>query len=190
MIDSGLVASQLFPPETGASTVLRPRLVERLARGALGQVTLVSGEPASGKTSLLVQWVSSDATSRRSAAWITVPAETDDEVTFWEYLLAAIEALGVAVADLEAALLDGEPPGDAWLTSLANRLGRHEERLVIVIDDLHELKARRPLAGLRSLLDMRPVGVSFVIATRMVPPWPLAGPIRRRSRAASWTIRA
>jgi LuxR family maltose regulon positive regulatory protein len=162
--DSRLVASHLSAPEIGVSTIVRGRLLERLSHGAAGQVTIVSGEPASGKTSLLVQWVT-EVSPRHRVAWLTVPARTDDEITFWEYLLAAVAAHEVPVDELRAALLDGEPPGAAWLTSLANRLGGRAAPLVVVIDDLHELRAAAALASLAALVEMRPAGVSFVLAT-------------------------
>jgi LuxR family maltose regulon positive regulatory protein len=174
MAESQLIASHLSPPDLGSSPVLRTQLVARLSKGATGNVTLVTGEPAAGKTSLLVQWIKSEQPTPRHVAWVTVPAETDDEIRFWMYLLAALSELDVGVDDLRAALLDQELPSSAWLTSLANRLVAQETHRVIVIDDLHELQSTRAVAALGDLLDMKPTGVSFVIATRVVPPWPLA----------------
>ena len=73
---------------------------------------------------MVVQWLASDACEAGAVAWFTVPPGSGDEVLFWRYVIAALGAPGLELADLRASLLDGEPPTDEWLTTLANRLGR------------------------------------------------------------------
>ena len=48
--------------------VCRPRLVERLAAGARGTLTLVSGAAGTGKTALLAEW---GATVTSPVAWLS-----------------------------------------------------------------------------------------------------------------------
>ncbi len=176
-IGGQLVASYLAPPQLGPVTIARPRLVELLRPNAATPVTIVSGEPASGKTSLLVQCLASDEVGHRTHVWLTVPPETDDEIKFWEYLVGAIASTGtdtVRVDDLRAALRDRQRPTDDWLTALANRLSGPDSHFAIVIDDLHELKAPGAMASLARLLEITSGDVSVLVASRVTPDWPLA----------------
>lgn len=174
---SQFVASYLAPPQTAAPLSVRPRLLRLLKLGSGTPVTLISGEPASGKTSALLQLLASDGLSGRTVVWLTVPPNTEDDITFWEYLVAAIDssaAGSVRVDDLRAALNDREPPTADWLTTLANRLGGPHVGPTIVIDDLHELKAPGAIASLGRLLEIIPTDVAVLVATRVIPDWPLA----------------
>ncbi len=168
-----LVESYLTAPTIAPSTVVRTRLMRRLVESELAPVTLVTGEPAAGKTSLLVH-LRESAIHGREVAWLTVPPRIVEDTTFWEYLLVSMAGFEMRVDDLRAALLDSEPPGEPWLATLANRLGRLRGRPVVVIDDLHEVESADVLQALERLVEMAPAGVSFVIATRRRPPWSLA----------------
>ena len=147
--------------------------MEKLGISELPHVTLVTGEPAAGKTSLLLQ-LEQSRSEEGPVAWLTVPPHLTDATTFWAYLLVAIAVFDVRVDDLRAALLEDEPPGEAWLISLANRLGRLERRSTVVIDDVHEASSLEVLESLEHLLEITPSKVSFVIATRRTPSWALA----------------
>lgn len=174
---SQLVASYLSPPQLGGAMVLRPRLLALATPGVPAPVTIVSGEPASGKTSLLVQLLAAEALVGRTPAWVTVPPGTDDEIRFWEYLLTAMASSTggrMRLDDLRAALRDRQPPNDDWVTVLANRLATPDVRLVIVIDDLHELTTTSAVAALGRLLGISPDGLPVLVATRVVPDWPLS----------------
>ena len=52
-----LMMSKLDPPEAGRSALSRPRLIDRLASAAHGQITLVTAPAGAGKTTLLRSWL-------------------------------------------------------------------------------------------------------------------------------------
>jgi LuxR family maltose regulon positive regulatory protein len=84
-----LVAAMLTPPRSATTIVSRPRVLELLDTAARGPLTIVSGEAAAGKTSVVVDWLNSAATSR-PVAWLTLPRGLLDPILFWRYALAAI----------------------------------------------------------------------------------------------------
>ena len=165
-----LIAALLAPPRSTAKLVSRPRLNELLETAAQGPVTIVSGEPGAGKTSLATDWIASMGPDRQTA-WLTLRPTLDDPITFWRYLLAAMRPLGVDLTDLSLTLADDEPPGDLWLTTLSNRLAASEKDSMIIIDDFHELESAAALGAFVTLIDQLPRNTHLVVLTRVHPAW-------------------
>ena len=55
-----LLETKLYVPRLRRALVARPRLVERMNRGAESKLTLISAPPGFGKATLLVAWRSAD----------------------------------------------------------------------------------------------------------------------------------
>ncbi|MDX2380707.1 MAG: hypothetical protein QNM02_13225, partial [Acidimicrobiia bacterium] len=178
-----LVLAMLAPPRSTGDLVSRSRLVDRLDTATQGPLTLVSGEPASGKTTLAVDWLAAATSSGRPTSWLTVTSWMNHPIYFWRYLLAALRTLGVDAADLERSLEDNEPPQEAWITSLSNRLATIPGEPLVVIDDLHELEVPEAQRALATLIERLPASVHMVLLTRVKPPWTLSG-LRTSGRLA------
>ena len=120
--------------------VSRPRLFERL--GASARVTVISAPAGSGKTVLLRSWIS-QAGATGSAAWMTVRRGEQDPQQFWLSVLSALRQTAsgrVLVQPLTAAPdLDGWTIAERLLTDLAPL----QDRIYLVIDDVHELVRQR-----------------------------------------------
>ena len=119
-----------------AGVVARPRLFGRL--GAPARVTMVSAPPGSGKTELLRSWIGQAGVAER-AAWVPVGRGERDPQRFWLSVLAALRqtAAGSAlVRELTAA-----PDLDGWVITerLLTDLAPLDDRLWLVVDDVHEL---------------------------------------------------
>jgi LuxR family maltose regulon positive regulatory protein len=176
VVEGDLVSAQLEPPRPVSAIVSRPRLLGMLENAASGPITVISGEPAAGKTSLVLDWLASVEAEGRPTAWLAIPSELDDPIAFWRYLLATVDPLGVTTEDLYLSLADDEPPNERWLTTLANRLAAVGPLdPLIVVDDLHELRSDRALDELLGLLERLPDSVHVVIVSRAIPPWELSG---------------
>src|SRR3954452_20453481 len=90
---TALLETKLSVPRTRHGLVPRPRLVERLERGAATALTLVSAPAGFGKSTLLAAWLSAgtgEASGRPSAAWLSLDQADDDADLFWSSLLAAV----------------------------------------------------------------------------------------------------
>jgi LuxR family transcriptional regulator, maltose regulon positive regulatory protein len=149
------------------SVIARRALFELISAGEAG-VTLVSAPPGSGKTVLLRSWID-DAELADRVAWVSVERGERDAQRFW---LSVIEELRAAVgADAFVERLTPMPEfdGGAVVERLASELGSLDERVVLVVDDLHELSSPEALAQLEVLLARRPPLLQVVLATRHDP---------------------
>src|SRR5205814_9896076 len=117
-----LLETKLHVPRWRRSLVARPRLSERLSRGAESALTLVSAPAGFGKTTLLAEWLAVAAAGGRSVAWLSLDRRDNDPALFWTYLVAALNA-GVPGEGAGALLQPPpQPPNEAGLVALLNDL--------------------------------------------------------------------
>ena len=183
-----LLETKLHVPRWRRSLVARPRLSERLSRGAESALTLVSAPAGFGKTTLLAEWLAVAAADRRSVAWLSLDQRDNDPALFWTYLVAALNtgAPGGGAGALSL-LQPPQPPNEAGLVALLNDLDAISNDVVLVLDDYHVIDARDVQDGMAFLLEHLPPQVHLVIASRTDPPLPLA---RLRGRGELAEIRA
>ena len=135
----------------------REDLLERLDWAATKRVTVISAAPGSGKTSLLRAWAHRSTIDRR-VAFVSVEREQQDAQRFWSVVLDAIDgptsSVGRHAQPAASAALDADELVDRVLSALAGRIGP----VVLIIDDLHELRSAdaleqfdRVLAGVAHL---------------------------------------
>ncbi|HEY2519098.1 MAG TPA: LuxR C-terminal-related transcriptional regulator [Streptosporangiaceae bacterium] len=187
-----LLETKLYVPRSQRGLVLRPRLSERLDRGAASKLVLVSAPAGFGKTTLLTEWLAAGPAAladERLAAWLSLDRGDNDPASFWAYVIAALRTVASGVGETALALLDAPqpPPIEAVLTTLLNDLGAVAAELVLVLDDYHVIDAREVQDGMAFLLDHLPPWLHVVIASRADPALPLA---RMRARGELAEIRA
>ena len=148
-------------PSLPRTLVPRHRLEARLADAERRQITLVSGLPGAGKTTLVASWLRSVG---RPVAWVGIDRRHDQPGRLAHAVMAALVDLGIGA----------EPRGrrrrsDATLLDRAfDALGA--EPCVLVLDDVHELRSTEALAALRLLIDRAPPTVALVMCSRADPP--------------------
>jgi LuxR family transcriptional regulator, maltose regulon positive regulatory protein len=183
-----LLETKLHVPRWRRSLVARPRLSERLSRGAESALILVSAPAGFGKTTLLAEWLAVAAAGGRSVAWLSLDQRDNDPALFWTYLVAALNTGAPAVGAGALALLQPpQPPNEAGLVALLNDLDAISNDVVLVLDDYHVIDARDVQDGMAFLLEHLPPQIHLVIASRTDPPLPLA---RLRGRGELAEIRA
>jgi LuxR family maltose regulon positive regulatory protein len=128
-------------------------------------VTQVSAPAGSGKTFLLRSWVAESGLAGR-AAWVAVQPGEQDAQRFWiavADVLRATVAASTLVGPLTAA-----PDLDGWaiVERLLKDLAQLDERVWLVIDDVHELASGEALRQLELLVMRGPDQLRFVLATR------------------------
>src|ERR671937_1938957 len=186
---SPLLQTKLYVPRRRRGLVPRPRLTERLARGAESKLTLVSAPAGFGKTTLLAEWLAAAPADAPSAAWLSLDASDNQPASFWTYLIAALQTVAPGLGAGAIALLQSpqQPPIEAVLTILLNELSALSNEVVLVLDDYHLIDTRDVQDGMAFLLDHLPPQLHVVIATRADPALPLA---RLRARGELAEIRA
>lgn len=143
--------------------ISRPGLFELL--GTAERVVQVSAPAGSGKTFLLRSWIAARGLSDRTA-WVSVGREERDPQAFWLAVLDSLRETRIGaewVRELTAAPgLDGA----TVVGRLLEDLGSLQERLWLVIDDLHELQSHEAIHDMELLLAAAPPGLRFVLLTR------------------------
>ena len=183
-----LLETKLHVPRWRRSLVARPRLSERMSRGAESALTLVSAPAGFGKTTLLAEWLAVAAADGRAVAWLSLDQCDNDPALFWTYLVAALKtAAPGAGAGALSLLQPPEPPGEAGLVTLLNDLDAISNDVVLVLDDYHVIDARHVQDGMAFLLEHLPPQIHLVIGSRTDPALPLA---RLRGRGELAEIRA
>jgi LuxR family maltose regulon positive regulatory protein len=181
-----LLETKLYVPRR-RGLVRRPRLLERLNRGAEAALTLVSAPAGFGKTTLLAEWLA-DRPADTRAGWLSLDAGDNHPAVFWPYLIAALRTAAPGVGAGALALLEARPPPiETVLAPLLNDLAAVPHDVVLVLDDFHVVDAGDVEAGVAFLLDHLPPRLHLVLATRADPALPLS---RLRARGELVEIRA
>jgi LuxR family transcriptional regulator, maltose regulon positive regulatory protein len=147
----------------------REDLLQMLDRAVTKRVTVISAPPGSGKTSLLRAWADR-STNLRRVAFVPVDRDEQNAERFWCAVLDAIRSSARSI-DPEThaaatAALDGEELIDRVLSEVAEEV----EPVVLIIDDLHELRAADALTQLERLLAILPSSARVVLSSRRDPP--------------------
>src|SRR4051812_3100556 len=140
-----------------------------LDRAVTKRVTVISAAAGSGKTSLLRTWADRSTNPHR-VAFVSVERDQQDAHRFWGAVLGAIRRLARPIEPetqaAETAALDGDELVDAVVAEAA----KQGEPVVLIIDDLHELRSTDALTQLEQLLATLPRSAHVVLSSRRDPP--------------------
>ena len=128
-------------------------------------MTIISAPAGSGKTSLLRAWADRPGRPRRLAV-IQVQRNQQDAQQFWLALLNAVRHVSGPASRAEALAATPSFDGRAMVDRVLAELADHHGRVILVIDDLHELSSPEALAQLTRLLTNLPPHVHAMLATR------------------------
>jgi LuxR family transcriptional regulator, maltose regulon positive regulatory protein len=175
-----LLTTKLYIPPTPNQMVSRTELVTRLEEGLqMGKrVTLITASLGYGKTSLVASWVSRhDHQAGLKFCWLSLDESDNDPALFWTYLLAALQTCQARLGESLAPSIWAQPNPvviRSFLIGLVNEIARLDGRLVLVLDDFHQIQAEVILDGLAFFVEHLPVQLHLVLLSRAVPPLPLS----------------
>ena len=163
---SQIAAARCSAPHLAGDIVERGELLDVLDRGVQGPLTLITGPPGAGKTTLLSAWLA----QRRLpgvVAWLSVDAADTTPAQFWSAVIEAVDHAGEPrLGPLLGRLgLDRHD----FLRALNASLATRSTPLVLILDDLHELRAPQVLEQLDALLRHPQPMLRLVIASRADP---------------------
>ena len=153
---------------SGRGLVSRRRLFEALDRAVTGRVTVVSAPPGGGKTMLLCSWLDQADLAGRTA-WVSVERGEHDAQRFWVSVARQLRAATGSEALARMPAPSPQSDGSAVIEGLLSALSSLDEPVMLVIDDLHELRSAGALAQLGVLLTRVPPVMHVVLATRRDP---------------------
>lgn len=164
----------------------RPRLIERLNRALDLPLTLIAAPAGAGKTTLISSWAE---TCSSPTVWLSLVAGDDALDDFLRLLVATIQARFPEFGRSTLALLNGAtlPPAHTLAASLAAELADLSQAVVVIIDDYEVVVDVATHEFMRALLPRLPSAIHLVIASRRIPPFPMA---RLRAQGALLDVSA
>jgi LuxR family transcriptional regulator, maltose regulon positive regulatory protein len=150
-------------PAVSGGVVRRAGLFERLDRAS--RVVEVSAPAGSGKTVLLRSWIAESGLTVR-AGWMQVQRGEGDPQRFWISVADALR--DTASGSPLVRPVTAAPDQDGWaiVEWLLKDLAALEDRIWLVIDDVHELRSADAQRQLELLIMRAPPELRFVLATR------------------------
>jgi LuxR family maltose regulon positive regulatory protein len=143
----------------------RNDLLAALDRAAAKKVTIISAPAGSGKTSLLRAWAHRPGQRHRLAV-MQMQRDQQDAQQFWLALLSAVRQASATTNRAEPPAATPEFNGRTMVHRVLSELEDHGGRIVLIIDDLHELHSPDALAQLTRLLTNLPPNAHAILATR------------------------
>ena len=105
-----LLETKFYVPKWRRGLVPRPRLSDRLNRGAESKLTLVSAPAGFGKTTLLADWLAAVAVDGRTVTWLSLDQSDNHPASFWTYLIAALQTAESHIGASAISLLQSPQP--------------------------------------------------------------------------------
>ncbi len=172
-----LLTTKLHIPSLRPNLVSRSHLVARLDEGLeQGQrLSLLCAPAGYGKTTLAVDWLSR---SGRPACWVSLDAQDNDPVRFWQYVVAALQTTHGGQTILpqfqSGAPVVAPTALQPLLIELLNDISTQAQPVTLVLDDYQVIVGEAIHTGMAFLLDHLPADMHVAILTRVDPPLPLA----------------
>jgi LuxR family maltose regulon positive regulatory protein len=141
----------------------RPGLFELLDTAE--RVVLVSAPAGSGKTFLLRSWIAAEGLGDR-VAWVSVGREEHDWQAVLLSVLDALRATRIGSGRIRELAAAPDTDGETAARRLLEDLSSLDERLWLVIDDLHELQSEEALRKIGRALSSAPPVLRLVLVTR------------------------
>ena len=148
--------------------VPRVRLFQVLSGAPSGAVALVCAPAGSGKTVLLRSWIEAEGLAKQ-VAWLSVRRGEQDPQRFWLSLIGELASTVPASGRIQRTSASPDFRGNAMVEGLLGDLWSLEERVVLVIDDLHELHSADALELLEVFMSELPPHLAVVLSTREDP---------------------
>src|SRR4051812_29494867 len=143
----------------------RDDLLRLLDRAMTKRVTVISAPPGSGKTSLLRAWADR-STKKRRVAFVSVDRDQQDAQQFWSAVLDAVRSPAPSIDAQPQPAPTAALDSDQLIETVLSEFAEQAEPVVLVIDDLHELRSTEAINQLEDLLANLPSSARVVLSSR------------------------
>ncbi len=184
-LDDMLITTKLRMPPVKSTMLPRKHLIDRLSAGKDRRLIVISGIAASGKTSLVSQWINDN---NLSAAWYSIDKTDNESDLFFRYLVAALARSDNNLAISIRSWLN-EPrqfTAGETIPFLIEVFSDHPGDIYLVLDDYHLIHSKAIHDALSYLLDYIPPKLHVVMLSRYAVPI-LLGHFRVRNQIVEIT---
>lgn len=162
-----LLQAKISVPKSDRPLLRRERLLTTL--DSASRLLFVNGPAGSGKTSLLISYVS---TLERPVIWYTLDSSDADPAVFLRYLTASLATVAPSIHSVLSELIDDRSPEVLIAPAIAQAINTMLPATTLVLDDLHNVEVNGRLAPaiagvLNALLRYCP-SLQVVIASRQM----------------------
>ena len=173
-VDDPFLVAKITQPGLPGWVVPRPRIQERIADGARGPLTVITGPPGAGKTIALASWAAAYSADNPTA-WLTLDEYDNRPRIFWSYVVEALRHAGVTVPRSVATAARAGSADLGFILRLASAVVAQDAPVSLVLDDLHLVTGHTLMNGLVRLLRNAQPDLHLVVASRGDPALPLHG---------------
>ncbi|HEY3953259.1 MAG TPA: LuxR C-terminal-related transcriptional regulator [Streptosporangiaceae bacterium] len=171
-VDDPLLAARITPPDLPRWVVSRQRIEKRIADGARGPLTVITGPPGAGKTIAMASWVAANA-GQNPTAWLALDEYDNRPRVFWPYVVEALSRAGLTIPRPVSASARRGHADLGFILRLASAVVAKGEPVSLVLDDFHLLTGHTLMNGLVRLLTNAQPALHLVVASRGDPALPL-----------------
>lgn len=170
-----ILTTKFYIPHAPGPLVERERLLEKISAGIENSARLifVCAPAGFGKSTLVSAWAEAQTAP---VAWLSLDERDDIPERFLTYLIAAIQRVHPGFADDLFEQIQHNLTGEveSLLLPLANAFCEIPLPLLITLDDYQVITNPAIHNSLTFLIEHVPQGVTFLLATRVMPPLALA----------------
>jgi LuxR family transcriptional regulator, maltose regulon positive regulatory protein len=170
-----ILTTKFYIPHALGPLVTREPLLQKIREGVKNSVRLVfvCAPAGFGKSTLVSAWAEAQTAP---VAWLSLDEQDDIPERFLTYLIAAIQRVypGFAADLFEQVQHNITGEIENSLSALANAFCEIPLPMLITLDDYHVINNPTIHNSLTFLIEHVPKGVTFVLATRVMPPLSLA----------------
>ncbi|URQ61066.1 HTH-type transcriptional regulator MalT [Pantoea alhagi] len=162
-----LIPSKLSRPLRLQNTIVRERLIARLANIAHYRLALISSPAGYGKTTLVAQW----AADKSDLGWYSLDESDNYPERFANYFMAAVQQAtdGHCVRSEALAQKRQYASLSALFSQLFVELSEWHRPLYLVIDDYHLLTNDAIHQAMRFFIRHQPENLTLIILSRNLP---------------------
>ncbi len=167
-----ILATKIAVPRHRSDVIARVRLTDRLDQGQRQKLTVISAPAGFGKTTLVGEWLERSPGVRARACWVALDPGDNDPGRFFTYFVRAIQTIEPGFGPGLINLMQSALSGDATiaLVDLLNALNDLEERIILVLDDYHDIVNEEIHRALGYIIEHQPASLHIVIIARSTPP--------------------
>ena len=189
-VGGNVLETKVDIPSLQNSVLRRSRLVKLLGQSGDSKVTFLIAPAGYGKTTLLVEWLSSASYTHEHTAWVTLDPFDNSPSRFWAYIIAALRKVFPQITDnLNPPYpLPTSPQNFEELIPLINEISQLQSRFNLVLDDYQAIDREEIHQSLGYLIDHQPKNMHLILSSRKTPPIPLAR-LRVQQRLTELTVK-